>query len=144
MKFSSTMRLTGNNTGIEVPPDVLAGLEAGKRPPVRVKVNGFEYRSTVASMGGRFMIPFSAERREASGIQGGDAIDVEIALDTEPRTIELPDDFATALAQGVGARAAYDALSPSAKKAHVTNIEGAKAPETRQRRIAKIVDSLAD
>jgi hypothetical protein len=78
MKFSTTMFQMGNNTGIEVPDDVVAALGASKRPAVLVNVNGYEYRSTVAHMGGKYLIPFSAERRKESGICGGDLIDVEL------------------------------------------------------------------
>ena len=143
MRFETTMAQTGNNTGIEVPPEVVEALGAGRRPPVVVTVNGYEYRSTVAVMGGRFLIPFSSDKRAATGIGGGDAITVELEVDTAPRTVELPDDFAAALDAVPGAREAYERLAPSHKKAHVTAIEEAKAAETRQRRIdaavAKIV-----
>ena len=97
MKFSTTMFQMGNNTGIEVPADVVAALGAGKRPPVVVNVNGYEYRSTVAPMGGKYLLPFSADRRTESGIKGGDAIDVELTVDTAPRTVEIPDDLQAAL-----------------------------------------------
>ena len=97
MKFSTTLLQMGNNTGIEVPEDVVTALAAGKRPAVVVNVNGFEYRSTVAVMGGKFLLPFSAERRRDSGISGGDTIDVELILDTAPRTVEVPTDLLAAL-----------------------------------------------
>ena len=142
MRFETTMLLTGNNTGIEVPPEVIDALGAGRTPPVTVTVNGYEYRSTVAVMGGRHLIPFSSDKRAATGIQGGDPIVVDLEVDTTPRTVELPDDLAAAL-DAAGARPAFDALSPSARKAHVTNVESAKAPETRQRRVETIVAKLA-
>ncbi len=97
MKFSTKMFQSGNNTGIEVPEDIVAALGAGKRPPVVVNVNGYEYRSTVAPMGGKYLLPFSAARRDESGIKGGDAIDVELTLDTAPRVVEVPDDLRAAL-----------------------------------------------
>ena len=137
------MFLSGNNTGIEVPPDVIEALGAGRKPAVTVTVNGYEYRSTVAVMGGRHLIPFSSDKRAATGIQGGDPIVVDVEVDTAPRTVEVPDDLAAALEATPGARAAFDALSPSARKAHVTNVESAKAPETRQRRVDAIVAKLA-
>lgn len=136
------MSQVGNNTGIEVPPEVIEALGAGKRPPVVVIVNGYEYRNTVAVMGGRFMISFSSDKRAETGIAGGDPIVVDLELDTAPRTVEVPDDLAAAL-EAAGARAAFDALSPSARKAHVTAVEGAKAAETRQRRIDGITAKLA-
>ncbi|WNF27178.1 YdeI/OmpD-associated family protein [Streptomyces sp. C11-1] len=142
MKFSTTMFQTGNNTGIEVPEDVVEALGAGKRPPVNVTVNGFSYRSTIAPMGGRYLIPFSADKRKETGIGGGQAIEVELTLDTAPRTVEPPEDLAAALAAVPGAAEAFRALSPSRQKAHVTSIEGAKAVATRERRIAKAVAEL--
>jgi Bacteriocin-protection, YdeI or OmpD-Associated/Domain of unknown function (DUF1905) len=142
MRFSTTLFQTGNNTGIEVPDDVVTALGAGKRPAVVVNVNGFEYRSTVAVMGGRYLLPFSAERRKDSGISGGDAIDVELTLDTAPRTVELPDDLREALGADTVAASAWDTLAPSAKKADLTSVLGAKAADTRARRIATIVAKL--
>lgn len=137
------MSQMGKNTGIEVPEQVVTALGAGKRSVVVVDVNGFEYRSTVAVMGGRYLLPFSAERRAESGIAGGDAIDVELTLDTAPRTVEVPDDLQAALSAALVAAAAWAKLAPSARKAHVTSVQGAKAPETRTRRIAAIVAKLA-
>ncbi|MGW3329435.1 YdeI/OmpD-associated family protein [Streptomyces rubiginosohelvolus] len=142
MKFSTTMFQSGNNTGIEVPEDVVEALGAGKRPPVNVTVNGYAYRSTIAPMGGQYLIPFSSDKRKATGIGGGDAIEVELTLDTAPRTVEPPEDLAAALAAAPGAAETFAALSPSRQKAHVTSIEGAKAQETRERRIAKTVAEL--
>jgi hypothetical protein len=142
MKFSTTMFQDGNNTGIEVPPDVVEALGAGKRPPVVVSVNGYSYRSTVAPMGGKFLIPFSAARRQDSGIRGGDAVEVDLTLDTAPRTIEVPTDLRAALDASPKSAAAWEALSFSSRKAHVEAVAGAKAAETRTRRIAAIVAKL--
>ncbi|MFF2716755.1 YdeI/OmpD-associated family protein [Streptomyces sp. NPDC058011] len=142
MKFRTTMFLSGNNTGIEVPEDVVEALGAGKRPPVNVTVNGYAYRSTVAPMGGRYLIPFSSDKRKETGIAGGDAIEVELTLDTAPRTVEPPEDLAAALAAAPGAAEAFAALSPSRQKAHITSVEGAKTEATRERRIAKAVAEL--
>jgi hypothetical protein len=142
MRFETTLFLVGNNTGIEVPPEILDELGGGKRPAVNVTVNDdYSYRSTVASMGGRYLIAFSAAKRAETGLAGGDAITVELSLDTAPRTVEVPDDLAAAL-DAAGVRDVFDALAPSAKKAHVTNVEGAKAEETRARRVAAIVAKL--
>jgi hypothetical protein len=143
MRFETTMFQTGNNTGIEVPPAVIEAFGAGRKPAVVVNVNGYAYRSTVAVMGGRYLIPFSSDKRAETGIQGGDPIVVELEVDTAPRTVEVPDDLAAALDAAPGARVAFDALSPSARKAHVTNVESAKAAETRQRRVDGIAAKLS-
>ena len=143
MRFETTLVLVGSNTGIEVPPAVLDELGGGKRPLVSVTVNdSYSYRSAVAPMAGRYLIAFSSDKRAATGLEGGEAITVELTLDTEPRTIEVPDDLAAALA-AAGLRDAFDKLAPSQQKAHVTSVEGAKAAETRARRVAAVVEKLS-
>jgi hypothetical protein len=139
--YRTTMHLTGRNTGVPVPPDVLAALGGGKRPAVAVVVNGYRFTSTVGSMGGQALIPFSAERRAESGLAGGDALEVSLELDDAPRDAAVPEDLAAALATA-GLRDAFDRLAPSRRKAHVVAVEGAKAPETRARRVAAAVDAL--
>jgi Bacteriocin-protection, YdeI or OmpD-Associated/Domain of unknown function (DUF1905) len=141
MRFSTTLSQFGNNTGIEVPTEVVSELGAGKRAVV-VKVNGFEYRSTLAVMNGKHLLPFSAERRRESGIAGGDPIDVELTVDGAPRTVDVPDDLQAALAAAPSAATAWEKLAPSYKKEHVTAVLGAKAAETRVRRIAAVVTKL--
>lgn len=128
-------------TGIEVPPEVVESLGGGKRAAVTVTIGRYTYRSTLASMGGRFLIPVSAEHREAGGLTAGDTITVTLELDTAPRTVDVPDDLAAALAEA-DVRDAFDALSPSAKKAHVTSVTGTTVAETRARRVAKVVSTL--
>lgn len=141
MRFETTLFLTGRNTGIEVPPELVEQLGGGRRAAVNVTVNGYAYRSTIATMGGRFLIPFSSDKRAATGLEGGDPITVELTLDTAPRTVEVPDDLAAALAEA-GVRDAFDRLAPSARKAHITNVEGTKNEETRARRVAAVVTKL--
>ena len=142
MRFETTMAQTGNNTGIPVPEEVVVALGGGKRAAVSVTVNGYAYRSTLAVMGGQHLIPFSSDKRKETGIGGGDPIVVDLELDTAPRTVEVPADLAAAL-EGAGLRAAFDALPPSHRKAHVMAIEEAKAAATRERRVAAAVAKIA-
>ena len=145
MRFRAPLEQAGKTaTGFEVPSTVVEGLGAGKRPAVRVTINDHTYRSTVASMGGRFMIGVSAENREAAGVVGGDVIDVDIELDTAPREVTVPPDFAKALKKDAKAKKTFDGLSFSNKGWHVQSIDGAKTDETRQRRIAKSVSALRE
>ncbi|CUS02410.1 Predicted protein [Candidatus Promineifilum breve] len=144
--FTTTLVLDDkvNATGIRVPAEAIAALGGKKKPPVIVTVNGFTYRSTVAAYGDVYMLPLSQERRAAAGVAPGDVVEVTLELDTAPRTVELPDDLAAALAARPGARAAFDALAYSARKEHVRQVTEAKAQETRERRIAKIVAGLSE
>ncbi len=133
---------SGNTTGIEVPDEVVEALDAGKRPAVHVKVGDFAYRSTIARMGGVYMISLSAERREAAGVAAGDEVDIELELDTEVREVVVPPDLATALDADPEAKRFFESLSYSNKSRHVLAVEGAKTAETRQRRIEKAVETL--
>lgn len=142
MKFTTTIFLDGNNTGIEVPPDAVEQLGGGKRPAVHVTVAGFSYRSTVSPMGGKFLIPLSAARRAEAGVKGGDVVEVELSRDSAPRVVEMPDDFAARLEAEPKAKAFFAALSYSNQLKHVLSITGAKTDETRQKRIAKAIETL--
>jgi hypothetical protein len=143
--FHTTLLQDGNNTGIVVPPEVVDALNSGKRPAVSITVNGgYTYRNTVTVMGGQYMISFSSAHRAASGIAGGDEIDVELELDTAPRTVEVPDDFQTALNSDEAARVFFGSLAYSHKLRHVLAINDAKTPETRARRIEKAMEMLHD
>jgi hypothetical protein len=142
--FETTVSASGNNTGIAVPGEVIEHLGRGKRPPVLVNVNGYEYRSTVAVMGGTYMIGLSAAVRAATGLKGGDPIRVTLTVADAPREVDLPADLAAALDAEEPARRFFDKLSNSLQRYHVDNINAAKAPETRQRRIAKAVSLFLD
>jgi hypothetical protein len=143
MKFRATLELAGKTaTGFRVPPEAVAALGSGKRPPVRVTINGYTYRNTVAVYGGVFMLGVSAEHRAAAGIQAGEEIDVDLELDTAPREVTVPPDFADALAQDPDIQQRFDRLSYSHRLQHVTAIEQAKTAETRQRRIEKAIRML--
>ncbi len=144
-RFRATVELHGRTaTGIEVPSDVVDGLAAGRRPPVRVTIGSHSYRTTVASRGGRFLVPLSAEQRAGAGVAAGDEVDVDVELDSEPREVAVPADLAAALDAEPAVRVRFDALPHSHRREHVRAVEEAKAPETRQRRIAKAVAMLRE
>jgi uncharacterized protein YdeI (YjbR/CyaY-like superfamily) len=98
----------------------------------------------VATIDGRPMIGVSAENRAAAGVSGGEEMAVELALDTAPRTVEVPGDFASALAAEPRAKAFFDGLNYSERRWFVLGIADAKTPETRQRRIEKFVARLLE
>ncbi len=145
MRFRTTILQSGKTAaGIEVPPEIVEALGSGKRPKVQVTIRGYTYRSSVAVLGGVYMIGVSAENRASAGVKGGDEVDVDIELDTAPREVTVPADFASALDAESNARRTFDSLSYSNKSWHVLQIEGAKTDETRQRRIAKSVEILRE
>ena len=145
MRFRATLETEGKTaTGINVPAEVVEALGGGKRPRVTVTINGHTYRSSVAVLGGRYMLGVSAENRAAAGVEGGQDVDVELELDTAPREVTVPPDFAAALAAEPAAQATFDGLSYSNKSWHVLQIDGAKTDETRKRRIAKSVEALRE
>lgn len=129
-------------TGIEVPEEVVQGLGGSRRPAVVVTIEGYSYRSTVAPYGGRYLIPFAKEHRERSGLAPGQEVEVTLELDTAPRTVAVSAELAAALDAKPGAREAFDRLSYTTRKEHARQVETARAVETRERRIARILDSL--
>ena len=143
MRFHTTILQAGKTaTGIRVPDDIVEALGAGRRPPVRVTINGYTYRSTIAVMGTDYMVGVNADNRTGAGVAGGDKVDVDIELDTQPREVSVPADLAVALAAEPEARRTFDRLSYSNKSWHILQVEGAKTDETRQRRLAKSIEAL--
>ena len=143
MRFRTTVELGGRTaTGLPVPDEVVAALGSGRRPAVRVTIGGHSYQTTVAPMGGRYFVPLSAEHRMAANVAAGDAVEVEIELDTEPRQVSVPADLVDALSTDPNARAFFDSLAPSHRKEWVRWIEEAKKPETRSARILRTVSAL--
>jgi hypothetical protein len=140
--FSATLELAGKTaTGMTVPAEVVERLGAGKRPPVKVTVNGHTWRSTIAVMGGRYMLGVAAEHRAGAGVAAGDTLKVALELDAAPRTVDVPSDLANAL-KAAGVTEAFEGLSFTHRKEHVRAVEEAKKPETRQRRIEKAVEMV--
>jgi hypothetical protein len=137
--FDTTLKGVGKNTGIEIPSEVLEALGAGKRPPLMVKVNGHKFRTTAGVMGGASMIPVSAAIRKETGLAAGDALHVILSVATAPREVDVPGDFARAMADA-GVRSFFDGLSNSLQRYHVDQINGARATDTRTRRIDKAVE----
>lgn len=144
MRFRTTVVLGGKTaTGFEVPAEVVEQLGSGKKPKVKVTIGGHSYRSTVAVYGDQYMLPLAAEHRNRAGVAAGEEIEVALELDTAPRVVEVPEDFAQALAAEPAAQQTWTGLSYSNQRYHVLQIDGAKTEQTRQRRIAKSIDTLS-
>jgi hypothetical protein len=143
MKFRTRILQAGKTaTGIEFPPKVVEALGAGKRPPVRVTINGYTFRSTVAVMGGKYMLGINADVRAAAGVAGGDMVDVDAELDIAPREVTVPPELSKALARNLKAKAVFEQLSYSKKRLYTLPIENAKTDETRQRNLDKAIAAL--
>lgn len=143
MRFTTTLQLNGKTaTGITVPAEVVAGLGGGRRIPVAVTIGAATYRSTIVYRGGDAMIGVSAENRAAAGIAAGDEIDVTVEPDAAPRSVDVPDDLAAALADHPAARDRFAALSYSNQRRHVLALTGARTEATRIRRLERILDEL--
>lgn len=143
MKFTAIIFQSGKtSTGIEVPSEIVEQLKAGKKPPVSVTLKDYTYRTTIASMGGKFLISVSSEVREKAKVKAGDEVEVTLELDTAPREVEIPEDFQQALNKNSKAKTAFEKLSYSNKRRYTWSIADAKTEETRQRRIEKAISEL--
>jgi hypothetical protein len=144
MKFTATVQLAGKTTtGVTVPSEIVDALGAGRRPKVLVTIGDHTFRNSVSPMNGVYMLGINADVRELTGVGAGDTIEVDLEVDTEPREVTLPDDFAAALDREPAARTFFDQLSYSNRRWHVLSIEGAKTDATRQRRIDKSITLLS-
>jgi hypothetical protein len=145
MRLRAELLATGRTTtGFKIPEEAVAELGGGGRPKVVATVNGYEFRTSIARMGGEYWLGVSAERRAEAGVAAGDVVDLDVVLDTQERTIDVPEDLAAALERAPAARAFFDGLSFSNKRYHVEQITGAKTEATRERRVAKAVHLLSE
>ena len=145
VRFRGTILQSGTTAmGFEIPPEVVEALGAGKRPPVTVTINGYTYRNTVAVLGGAYMVGVSSAHRGPAGVQAGDVVDIELALDTAPREVQVPPELVAALDADPVARATFDRLSYSNKSWHALQVTGTNNPETRARRIEKSIAALRE
>jgi len=143
VKFRALIEGAGKTAaGIEVPAEVVVALGSTKRPPVRVTINRYTYRSTVAVLGGRFMLGVSNEVRAKAGVEAGQLVDVEVELDTAVREVAVPPELARELARDAGANRAFEALSYSRKRLLVDPVANAKTAETRDRNVVKAMSAL--
>jgi hypothetical protein len=127
VSFEATVAATGNNTGIVVPDEVIEQLAAGRRPPVLISLNGFEYRNTIGVLNGTPMISVSAAVRAAAGLKGGDPVHVTLTVADSPPEVTVPADFAAALAADEQAGAFFGKLSNSLQRYHIDSVTSAKS-----------------
>lgn len=146
IRFSATLQQAPGKkaTGIVIPEAVIEQLGAGKKPPLRVVLNGYEYRTTAGVMSGQSMIPVSAAVRDAAALTAGDPVDVDLVVDSTQRTVDIPADLAAAFVANPAARSFFETLSNSMQRYHVDNINAAKSADTRQRRIDKVISLFLD
>ena len=138
----ATLPAHGPATAIELTDAQVDQLGGGKRAAVRVRIGDREARLRLGVMGGKNLVGLSKAARAELGVEIGDTVDAEIELDADDRVIEVPTDLASAL-DVAGARAAFDALSPSRRKEFVRGIVEAKQPATRERRVQAAVDAVS-
>ena len=144
MKFTATVLLAGKTaTGVLVPSEVVEALGGGRRPKVVATIGEFSWRNSVAPMNGCYMLGINADVRAATGVAAEDVVEIGLELDTAPREVVVPADFAAALSRNPAAEEFYNGLSYTLRKLHVGSVEGAKSEATRQRRIEKSVALLA-
>jgi hypothetical protein len=143
MRFTAVLELGGKTaTGIEIPAHVIESLRGGRRPALRVTLNGYTYRTTVGVLGGRYLLPVSAGHRAAAGLSAGDSVEVDVEIDTEERTVTLHPDLAAALESDPEAARAFAELPPGRRRQLALPVEQAKTDETRTRRVEKALAAL--
>jgi hypothetical protein len=143
IRLTATLVSRGPAAAVVLDDDHVAVVgEGAKRFPIVATVNGYTWRTTVARMGGEFLLGLNRAVRQAAGVEAGDTVEVDLELDTAPREVEVPQALADALAADRAAREAFDRLAYTHRKEYVRWIEEAKRDETRQRRLAQALEML--
>jgi hypothetical protein len=142
-RFETVLQTEGPGTFVEVPFDVPA-LFGRARPALRVTINGYRYRSTVAVYGGRYYLPVNRAVREGAGVAPGDLVVVELEPDREPREVQVPEDLAAALSGDPAATDAFGRLSYTHRRELVEWVVEAKRPATRRRRVEQALARLRE
>lgn len=134
--------ITASNGAFVIPDDAVADLGGGGRPKVTVQIEGVTWRTSIHRMGGRYLLGLTKAQKAETGVELGQTYDVSIELDTAERTVEVPDDLARELAADPAAAATWEGWSFTRRKEAATALTGAKKPETRERRLAKVLADL--
>ena len=143
IRMTATLVPRGPAAAVVLDRDHVAEVgEGAKRFPVVATVNGYTWRTTVTRMRGEFLLGLNRAVRQQAGVEAGDAVEVELELDTAPREVEVPDALASALAENPKARAAFDQLAYTHRKEYARWIDEAKRDETRQRRVTQALQML--
>jgi len=142
LRLHATLEGRGPAAALILTDDQVASFGAGKAFPVVVTIDGRTSRLRLARMGGQNMIGFSKAVRAELGVDIGQEVDAVIRVDAAEREVEIPPALATALDAEPGLRAAFDALSYSARKEHARTVAEAKQDATRGRRLEKVVEAL--
>ena len=132
----------GNNTGFVIPEDVVLGFGRGRRVPITVAIGDYRYRTTIVSMGGRFLFGVNSRQRQDTGLAAGDVVEVTIEVDDAPREVEVPPELQAALDADPAAKAAFERLAFTHRKEHARSVADAKAPETKARRVERVLEAL--
>jgi hypothetical protein len=134
----------GNTAGFEIPDEVVEELGGGRKPKVVVTIGAHTWRSSIANMGGQFMLGVSMENRAAAGVAAGQVLDVDVELDTAERTVDVPVDLAAELGKDDALGATWDRWSFTRRKEAARALTEAGKPETRTRRLEKLLADLRD
>ena len=142
LHFESRLESDQDACFIRVPPEVLTALGQGKRVPVKVTINGYSYRTTIAVYGGKYYLGVRREVREAAAVAAGEQVTVGLEYDAELRTVDLPEGLRSAFEADAAAAAAFEKLSYTRKKEFVQWVTGAKRAETQRQRMAQVIAML--
>ena len=143
LTFQTTLQKRGPAAAVVLDNDQVNAIgEGARRFPVLATVNGYTWQTSVARMGGEFLVGLNREVREGAGAQAGDSVEVTLELDTAPREVDVPEALAAALDRDPAAKAAFDGLAFTHRKEFARWVAEAKREETRERRVAQAIEML--
>lgn len=142
-KYKTDVLGFGNHASIAIPEEILTQIGGNKRAPLKITVNGYTYQSTATVMDGVCMVVFPMRDREAAGVKSGDKVTVTLELEAGYRDVDIPDVLLAAL-EIAGISATFKNLTYSKRKEYCRQVAEAKTEETRQRRVAKVINDIQD
>lgn len=143
IRFRAQLQARGPAAAVVLDEEQVAAVgEGAKRFPVVATVNGYTWRTSVARMGGEFLVGLNREVRDGAGVQAGDEVEVSIELDQAPREVDVPEALATALAADAAAATAFERMAFTHRKEYARWVAEAKREETRDRRVAQAVEMI--
>lgn len=144
LTFTTTLQQRGPAAAVVLDEDQVGAIgEGAKRFPVRATVNGYTWRTSVARMGGEFLVGLNQEVRGRAGAEAGDTVEITLELDSAPREVEVPEALTAALERDAKAKAALEGLAYTHRKEFARWVAEAKREDTRERRVAQAIEMLS-
>ena len=144
-QFKAAIQKTGVNFFVEVPARVSSSMRSfthSGRIRVAGQLNQTPMQGTLIPVaGGRHRLFVNGGTRSAAKVGLGDVVSIELRP-TKPNEVVAPEDLTAGLHRVPGALDAFNAQPVSRRRELIRYVDGARTPQSRERRIAKTADHI--